>query len=105
MDKKAPNNCSGILDERFALMKTLGEGGNAKVKLAFDMVTGQQVAVKVMNLTDEDTKKMVLAEAETMSSVDHENVLKVVKYGFGEYRSNQVGKTKSLCYVALDLCQ
>ena len=86
-------------------MKTLGEGGNAKVKLAFDMISGLQCAVKVMNDTDEATKKMVLAEAQVMSNVDHGNVLKVLKFGEGTYKQSNGGKEKRMCYIALELCQ
>ena len=57
-----------------------------------------------MNETDEATKKMVLAEAEVMSKVDHPNVLKVIKYGEGIFKSNTGSKEKKMCFIALELC-
>lgn len=57
-----------------------------------------------MNETDEATKKMVLAEAEVMSKVDHPNVLKVIKYGEGMFKSNTGSKEKKMCFIALELC-
>src|SRR5262249_12293275 len=37
-----------ILDRRYAIKGTIGEGGTARVYLAEDMRTGEEVAVKIL---------------------------------------------------------
>ncbi len=46
----------GILDERFVILGPLGSGGNAEVKLAFDLESSKRVAIKVMKKLDEKTQ-------------------------------------------------
>ena len=47
MQTKMPN-FTALLDNRFGVIRTIGSGGNAKVKLAFDKETNREVAVKIM---------------------------------------------------------
>ena len=38
-----------VINNRYALLDHLSEGGTAKVKLALDMKTGYKVAIKILN--------------------------------------------------------
>jgi len=82
------------------LLKTIGEGGNAKVKLAFDIDNQTKVAIKIMREYDENTKNMVLQEAQVMCNVKHLNVLQVIKYGEGPVEKANKKGGKYL-YIAL----
>ncbi len=55
-----------ILNERYKLIKTLGEGGMANVYLARDLILDRDVAVKVLRLdlqNDPDTVRRFQREA------------------------------------------
>ena len=55
-----------ILNERYKLIKTLGEGGMANVYLARDLILDRDVAVKVLRLdlqNDTDTVRRFQREA------------------------------------------
>ena len=54
------------LDNRFVIIGDLGTGGNAQVKLAFDLSTSSQVAIKLMKELDEHTKNEVLKEVQSL---------------------------------------
>jgi serine/threonine protein kinase len=62
----------------------LGKGGQAKVYLATDQAAGRQVAIKVLLedfANDEDFARRFLREAETVSDLDHPNVVAVHDFG------------------------
>ena len=71
---------------RFKVSRTIGSGGSCKVKLGRDSETGENVAVKIMkDDMDADDLKLVLTEVESLRSVEHENVIRVLECGEGEY--------------------
>ena len=49
--------------------------------------------------------KEVENEVSVMTLVNHPNVLKIVKYGEGQYVSRGGGKKYNAFYIALELCQ
>ena len=65
-------------------LKLIGRGGMASVYRSKDPVTGQRVAVKVLssNLADDGQfQKRFMREAETVSSLQHENIVRILNYG------------------------
>jgi tRNA A-37 threonylcarbamoyl transferase component Bud32 len=65
-------------------LKLIGRGGMASVYRSKDPVTGQRVAVKVLstNLADDGQfQKRFMREAETISSLNHQNVVRILNYG------------------------
>jgi serine/threonine protein kinase len=47
LDEKLLDHAS-ILDNRYKIIETIGEGRYAKVKLAIELDTNKQIAIKIM---------------------------------------------------------
>ena len=79
-----PKNCPTI--GRFEIVRSLGKGAQAKVKLAIDSSTGRKVALKVFtNMTESllvDFKKELTA----LKNLSHPNVIELIDYGKEFYR-------------------
>ena len=72
-----------ILNERFTLVKELGQGGMGTVFRATDQVLGRDVAVKFLkdHGTEEDAEKIRL-EAQILARLVHDRIVRL--YDFGE---------------------
>lgn len=69
-----------ILNKRYQIIRTLGEGGMANVYLANDLVEHRQVTIKVLRLdlqTDESALRRFKREAKALSELDNENIVKI----------------------------
>ncbi|KAK9801988.1 hypothetical protein WJX73_007147 [Symbiochloris irregularis] len=73
----------------YKIGKTLGTGGFAVVKLATNKQTGEEYAVKIMNLPDvshqpandnENTREDIFKEIDILVGMEHENVLNLKEY-------------------------
>ncbi len=72
---------------RYRLSRRLGEGGMAKVFLAYDEEMRRTVAVKVVDNSEFDLVRRFQREVETIGSLTHEHILPVFDYGEqGEWR-------------------
>jgi serine/threonine protein kinase/tetratricopeptide (TPR) repeat protein len=83
-----------IVDGRYALVEKLGEGGMGQVYRALDGLTRDQVALKQVQVTNEqvlaparvddsDGLRLALAqEFHTLASLRHPNIISVLDYGF-----------------------
>ncbi|WP_127848574.1 Stk1 family PASTA domain-containing Ser/Thr kinase [Lacticaseibacillus hulanensis] len=79
-----------ILDERYQLTQTLGEGGMANVYLAHDLILDRDVAVKVLRLdlqNDPDTLRRFRREAMATLELSHPNIVNI--YDVGESQGQQ----------------
>ncbi|KRM56344.1 Stk1 family PASTA domain-containing Ser/Thr kinase [Lacticaseibacillus sharpeae] len=79
-----------ILDERYQLTQTLGEGGMANVYLAHDLILDRDVAVKVLRLdlqNDPDTLRRFRREAMATLELSHPNIVNI--YDVGESNGQQ----------------
>ncbi|KAJ1511332.1 MAP/microtubule affinity-regulating kinase 3, partial [Coelomomyces lativittatus] len=63
----------------YTFIKTLGEGNFAKVKLAKHKMTAQEVAVKIIDKTQLDEKKLnkLYREVRIMKSLHHPNIVRL----------------------------
>ncbi|KAI9027832.1 MAP/microtubule affinity-regulating kinase 1 [Hyaloraphidium curvatum] len=63
----------------YVFVKTLGEGNFAKVKLARHKLTGQEVAIKIIDKTTLDDKKLskLYREVRIMKMLHHPNIVKL----------------------------
>lgn len=71
----------------YELLRTLGQGGYAKVKLGKHKETGQLVAVKLMKkdvLINNSIMKMLKHEVDAMSQLDHPNILNLIHFSESE---------------------
>lgn len=83
------------LDEQYIFLETLGSGGFAKVKRALHLVTGEQVAIKIMDkdaLADDMSR--VRLEIAAMKELTHQNICKLY----------QVIETSTKMYLVLEYC-
>lgn len=75
---------SDIMFSNYKDLQLIGHGGMANVYRAEDPTTGQTVAIKVLsaNLSeDEQFRRRFMREAETVSSLNHGNIVRVLNYG------------------------
>ena len=78
------------INDRYQIIKTIGEGGMANVYLAYDTILDRNVAVKVLRgdlATDEKSVRRFQREALSASSLSHPNIVEVYDVGEdnGEY--------------------
>ena len=72
------------INERYQIIKTIGEGGMANVYLAYDTILDRNVAVKVLRgdlATDEKFVRRFQREALSASSLSHPNIVEVYDVG------------------------
>ncbi len=77
------------INDRYEIIKTIGEGGMANVYLAYDIILERKVAVKVLRgdlATDEKFVRRFQREALSASSLSHPNIVEV--YDVGEDTGN-----------------
>ncbi|MEG2457723.1 MAG: Stk1 family PASTA domain-containing Ser/Thr kinase [Bacilli bacterium] len=72
------------INDRYQIIRTLGEGGMANVYLAYDTILDRDVAVKVLRGDLANEEKFVLRfrrEALSASNLNHPNIVKVYDVG------------------------
>ena len=77
------------LNNRYQLLKSIGEGGFARVYLATDLLLGRKVAVKVLEASwtkDEDVLKRFRMEARAVAGLEHPHILGVYDFGVADKR-------------------
>lgn len=77
------------INDRYRIIKTIGEGGMANVYLAEDEILNREVAVKVLRgdlAEDEKFVRRFQREAISASSLNHKNIVEV--YDVGEENGN-----------------
>lgn len=77
------------INERYEIVKNIGEGGMANVYLAKDIILNRNVAVKVLRgdlSSDEKFIKRFQREALSVSNLSHQNIVEV--YDVGEEDGN-----------------
>lgn len=83
-----------IVANRYKIIRKLGEGGTAKVYLAYDQIEERNVSLKILkkeNIDDRKVKKFK-KEAETLALLDDENIVKIY----------DVGQDDNLHYIAAE---
>lgn len=83
-----------IVANRYKIIRKLGEGGTAKVYLAYDQIDERNVSLKILkkeNIDDRKVKKFK-KEAETLALLDDENIVKIY----------DVGQDDNLHYIAAE---
>lgn len=73
-----------LIDERYKIIKSIGEGGMANVYLAYDTILEREVAVKILRgdlSEDEKFVRRFQREANSASSLKHPNIVEVYDVG------------------------
>ena len=66
-----------LIRDRYQLLDKLGQGGFGAVWRAFDNTLNREVAVKLLNLANENQEEMVArfkTESRVASSFEHQNI-------------------------------
>ena len=78
-----------LLDRRYLLVRTLGEGGFGRVFIALQQPLGMRVALKILK-KDKDPEghearmRLFRLEAQAMAQLQHPNIVKILDFGFFE---------------------
>ena len=71
-----------IIDDRYKIIESLGEGGMAIVYKAHDLINDRDVALKMLKqatAADKVNLNRFEREARAAASLNHQNIVKVVK--------------------------
>ena len=77
-------NRGDLIDNRYKIIKSIGEGGMANVYLAYDTILEREVAVKILRGDLSDDEKFIRRfqrEANSASSLRHPNVVEMYDVG------------------------
>ena len=77
-------NKGELIDNRYKVIKAIGEGGMANVYLAYDTILDRNVAVKILRgdlATDEKFVRRFQREAISASSLNHPNIVEMYDVG------------------------
>ncbi len=109
-----------VLNGKFEMLSTLGEGNTSKVYLAQTIQEPRYyVAIKILRdeflARDEDSRKAVANEVYILQTLKHPNIVKILEYGDNGMVVKPSGRTlDKLVYIVLefvsggllfDLCQ
>ncbi|XP_069676736.1 maternal embryonic leucine zipper kinase-like [Periplaneta americana] len=84
-----------VLKDHYELEKTIGCGGFAKVKLATHILTGEKVAIKIMNkLNLGDDLPRVKLEIKALKSLSHQHICRLF----------QVIENETHCFLVMEYC-
>lgn len=95
--------------DKYVLLRTLGKGAFAKVKLGRRDETGELFAIKIMlqnkgtSAELEEAQKQIVNEVEKLSSLNHPYVLNVVETVKEGKVEKPDGRTKDVLYTVLEL--
>ena len=72
-----------IIQERYQLLRELGQGGMGIVYEATDLLLERNVAVKILSKTDStgDQRQLLLSEAKAAAKLNHPHVVSVYDAG------------------------
>ena len=72
-----------IIGNKYLIIRKIGEGGTAKVYLAYDQLDERNVTLKILKKDNIDEKKIkkFKKEAETLALLDDENIVKIYDVG------------------------
>jgi len=77
-------NRGDLIDNRYKIIKSIGEGGMANVYLAYDTILEREVAVKILRGDLSDDEKFIRRfqrEANSASSLRHPNIVEMYDVG------------------------
>jgi serine/threonine protein kinase len=92
------NSSFSILDQKYVLLNTIDKGSTCKVKLARDIKSQVEVAIKIL---DPAYKEKSLLEMKMLEKVKHPNVIKMIEEKEGTIRKPD-GRSKDVNYIVLE---
>lgn len=95
------HNFFGTLNNKYILIKKIGEGGTSKVYLAKSLLTSEIFAIKIIKASQESEIKLVENEINILKEANNPNIVKIIEGGQGVLTNNQ-GKKSFLQYLVLE---
>jgi serine/threonine protein kinase len=95
--------------DKYVLLRTLGKGAFAKVKLGRDSETGALVAIKIMinqdgnHMEAKECITQIMNEVEKLAALKHPYVLNILETCKQGEMTKENGEVKQVIYVVLDL--
>ena len=93
--------------DHYRIIRKLGSGGYAKVKLALDTQTKQQVALKLMKGNETTTSTPLLAtiqhEIQALNSLNHPNIVHIYGSSLNAVYKCKSGREYDVIYIAMEL--
>jgi serine/threonine protein kinase len=90
--------------EKYKIIKEIGRGTEGIIYLAQDLKNDRNVAVKQINIKNEQNLQTVLKEIETVMSLDHENIIKYFEY-FKNINIDEFTLDEQVeIYLVMELC-
>lgn len=93
-----------LLDQKYGLIKKIGEGSSGKVFLGYPL-KNNKIEKKFYSLkifkSDKFNLQMFNSEINILESINHENVLHISEYGKGN-KIKLNGKTKEIYYIVME---
>lgn len=111
MDKSSDSGKTPILNGKYAMLSSLGEGNTSKVYLAKSLAEPDVlVAVKILRedflAKDEESRQAVVNEVVILEALKHPNIIKIVEYGDKGKVVKPSGKELTgLVYIVLEFVQ
>jgi MAP/microtubule affinity-regulating kinase len=100
-----------VLNGKYAMLSTLGEGNTSKVYLAQTIEEPKQyVAIKILKeeflARDEDSRKAVVNEVVILQRLKHPNIIKILEFGDQGWVLKPSGRQLTgMVYIVLELVQ
>lgn len=95
MEKDIEHHPIAYLDNTYPLQKKIGMGSTSKVYLGEDPKDKKNYSFKILKADSSLVKK----EIDVLSSIDHPNVLKIIKHGTGLLKKKTNPKPKEVYYI------
>lgn len=79
---RAEPEADTLIGRRYLLLSSIGQGGMGQVFRAYDRLTGDQVALKLVFLRTESHAVFLAKEFRTLATLRHPSIISVLDYGF-----------------------
>ena len=92
-----------MIENKFRILNDLGAGATAEVKCVEDMVTGEQLACKIMRIDSQgQVPEVALAEAMIGFKINHPNVINIRGIGRGMYNNLDGQPRIEVAYILME---
>ena len=97
-----------VLDDKYKIILTIGEGRYSKVKLAFDFESNKLYACKILRKElcfSQETVETFVQEAEILSKMSFDHIIKIKYLSVKGLLKRSNGKTDSIIYYLMEFAE
>lgn len=88
------------LRSKYELGDVIGRGNFAEVKKAVNKETGEEVAVKIVSIKDQDDYDAIKTEIEILGKLEHPNIIRLIEIF---EKTGKMNKTVKKVYIVMEL--